>query len=158
MANNKLQPELVMGNKAVEMDVSKTGISEENLKALMAMFAEITRTSDPVVTKIREYELEKLERAKRLEEERDKREMQSRKETALLLEQKRKSDEAYQALCSHKKDRNAGSAISGQRGHSGRLILICQTCGKRFSHLSEVPPDAIPDMNLIGGPISGGGI
>lgn len=148
---NKLQTE-----KGVEMDVTKLGISEDNLKSLMALFAEMTKTSDPTVKKIQEYELEKIERQKSLELEREKRDMQSRLENAHLLESKRKAEEHYQGMCSHKKDRNAGSAISGQRGHSGRLILICQSCGKRFSKMEEVPPDAIPDMNLIGGPIVGG--
>jgi hypothetical protein len=61
--------------------------------------------------------------------------------------------QADQAACIHQKP-NGASAFCGQRDHSGRIHLICQTCSLSW-HEGVSPNFAFrrPDPNIIGGPL-----
>lgn len=69
-----------------------------------------------------------------------------------------KQELARQAACGHVKPRNMGTALAGQRTHRGNLVLVCQYCGKQFSHPPNRPEEAVPshlfpDAALVGGPV-----
>lgn len=82
----------------------------------------------------------------------------ARKANADHMIEVHKQEVARQAACGHVKPRNMGTALAGQRTHRGNLVLVCQYCGKQFSHPPNRPEEAVPshlfpDAALVGGPV-----
>lgn len=96
----------------------------------------------------------KLARDEAEREEKDRQQKESRKQNALVQEQKRKQDIANQEACPHIKP-NRTTNVVGQRDHSNNYHYFCQACQKHWGTSSEdekLPNYLYPDPNMVGGP------
>lgn len=88
------------------------------------------------------------EEAKRQENIR--RQMEIRRMSLEALRQAEAQRLAFQEACEHLKQ-NGESALAGQRDGMGRVILLCQICGKIMDN-PTVPPHLRIPAEAIGGP------
>lgn len=95
--------------------------------------------------------LEKYQREKAEEEERQKLLLEARKQGAMTMEMRRQAELAAQEACSHMKP-YGGPAIGGQRDHNNTIHYVCLHCGKHWTQ-ADLPPNLRIPMDKIGGPV-----
>lgn len=85
-------------------------------------------------------------------EEKERVELEQRKQGALNMAQRRQEEINKQNSCPHIKP-NRATAIAGQRDHSQNIHYVCQLCSKPWTN-NELPAWLAPDPIFIGGPIN----
>lgn len=136
---------------------SVSGVSNIDLAQLIAALRSTGPASNPALDNL----IAKLDLkvSREIDEETAIREQQlaGRRANAENMVRIGEQEAARQNLCGHTKPLGKGTALAGQRTHSGSLTLICQYCGKEFSDPPRKPSERIPnglmpDRHFVGGP------
>lgn len=91
-----------------------------------------------------------LEKRMAEEEEKERVELEQRKQGAKNMEARRQEEINKQNNCPHIKP-NRATALAGQRDHSQNVHYVCQLCSKEWTN--DAPAWLLPDPIFIGGPI-----